>query len=318
MPTSQDPMICRRRLRDTLRRLRESAGLTQRDVATELEWSLSKVIRIESGSVGVTITDLRALIHKYGISDRTRMDELLALARAARERTQWSSYRTITTPTMLAFLGFESSAATIRNFEPIRIPGLLQTEDYARALLDHLFQDNTVEERVRMRMDRQRILDTGTNGPRLNFVIDECALYRPIGGITAMRRQLRHLLAITDHPQVVLRIAPLSAGLNSIVNVGYTIFEFHDPEDGVVLTLEGPEYNIIRENLDVSAPLNYLEDFWRLEQIAHIGQAADLLRRAIAYFDREPDPNFASGSQSTLHPLPTRTATSHPRRPPPG
>lgn len=283
MPTSQDPMILRRRLRDKLRRLREAAGMTQRDVATRLEWSLSKVIRIESGGVGVTVTDLRALIQQYGINDRTRVDELLALARGARRRTPWSAYRTIVSPALLTFLGYESSATLIRNFEPLRIPGLLQTEAYARAILEHLSPGRHVDEQVRLRLDRQRILTNGEDRPLLNFVIDEGVLYRPVGGVSAMCEQLRHLLTVREYPRVFVRIAPLSAGLNSIVNLGYTIFEFRDPEDGLVLSVEGPEekHLTIRENSEVEAPLNYLEDFWRLEQIAHLDQAEELIRRAL-------------------------------------
>jgi hypothetical protein len=187
---------------------------------------------------------------------------------------------------MMTFLGYESSASMIRNFEPLRIPGLLQTEAYARAVLDHhYFGDGHVEDRVNLRLDRQAQLLGHEDGPQCHFVIDEGVLHRPVGGIEVMREQLGHLLEIRRHPRVNLRIVPLLAGLNSRVNVGYAIFEFAHPEDGVVLSIENPQHIIIRENSEVTEPINFLEDFWRLEQIAPLRLAVDLVKAAIRHLD---------------------------------
>src|SRR4051794_595764 len=120
MPT--DPALQRRKLRFELRRLREAAGFTQLSVATEMEWSLSKVIRIETGQVGVTITDLKALLQHYGVTDPQQSTELFAIARASRERPWWNRYKGSANPNFLLSLGYEGSATIVRNFEPILVP----------------------------------------------------------------------------------------------------------------------------------------------------------------------------------------------------
>ncbi|MGH3977188.1 MAG: Scr1 family TA system antitoxin-like transcriptional regulator, partial [Pseudonocardiaceae bacterium] len=131
---SLDPAIHRRRLRSELRNAREAAGMTQRDVAAAMDWSQSKLIRIESGAVNISTNDLRALLHHYNV-DSTRIDALVDVARAGREMTRWSIYKDVASPELIAFLGYESSASIIRTFEPFLVPGLLQTEEYARTVI---------------------------------------------------------------------------------------------------------------------------------------------------------------------------------------
>lgn len=133
-PHGPDPTIPRRRLRSELRKAREAANMSQRDVAAAMDWSASKLIRIESGAVNISTNDLRALLHHYGI-EGDRIATLVELARAARGQTPWAIYRDVASPEYIAFLGYESSASVIRNFEPMLVPGLLQTEDYARTVI---------------------------------------------------------------------------------------------------------------------------------------------------------------------------------------
>src|SRR5690349_2020111 len=123
-----DPTIHRRRLRSELRRAREASGRTQWETAQAMDWSLSKLIRIETGAVRVSTNDLRAMLSYYTV-DAERVAALVEVARAAREQPRWARYRDVASPEYLVFLGFESSATVIRNFEPILIPGLLQTEE---------------------------------------------------------------------------------------------------------------------------------------------------------------------------------------------
>ncbi len=129
-----DPAILRRRLRSELRKARDTAGMTQRDVAVAMDWSQSKLIRIESGAVNISTNDLRALLGHYSV-DSDRSNALVDIARAAREPTPWSIYKDVATPEYIAFLGYEASASIIRNFEPLLVPGLLQTEEYARTVI---------------------------------------------------------------------------------------------------------------------------------------------------------------------------------------
>jgi transcriptional regulator with XRE-family HTH domain len=135
MTSKPDAPVQRRRLRSELRRARQDAGLTQKDVAEALEWSLSKLIRIEAGAVGISTTDLRALLQHYRINDPKVVDRILSLARAGKEqRGWWTTYRDVTSQQFLTFLGYENSATVILVFQANLIPGLIQDEEYARAL----------------------------------------------------------------------------------------------------------------------------------------------------------------------------------------
>src|SRR5436305_7827034 len=129
-----DPAILRRRLRIELRNARGAAGMTRRDVALAMDWSQSKLIRIESGTVSISTNDLRVLLGHYGV-DSHRVNALVDMARAAREPTRWSIYKDVAAPAYIAFLGYEVSASVIRSFEPVFVSGLLQTEEYARAVI---------------------------------------------------------------------------------------------------------------------------------------------------------------------------------------
>ena len=119
---SPDPTVHRRRLRSELRKAREAAGMTQRDVAAAMDWSQSKLIRIETGAVSISTNDLRALLRHYGL-EHARIENLVEVARASRDQPRWSVYKDVAEPEYIAFLGYESSASIIRNFEPLLIPG---------------------------------------------------------------------------------------------------------------------------------------------------------------------------------------------------
>jgi transcriptional regulator with XRE-family HTH domain len=285
-----DPTIHRRRLRYELRNAREAAGKTQRDVAAAMDWSQSKLIRIESGAVNISTNDLRALLGHYGI-DSARVDALVDVARAAREVPRWSIYKDVATPEYITFLGYESSASIIRNFEPLLVPGLLQTEEYARTVISLIFshEPHKFDPLVDLRMQRQELLVRDA-APSLNFIIDEAVIRRVAGGRDVMRRQLRHLQDLAEYPNVTLRIVPFEKGLYRRNRIPYWLFEFPDPEDGDVLYVENPrgEY-FIRESSPEEegrdAPVYYLEVFWELEQIARREDTPNLLQDAIARLD---------------------------------
>src|ERR1700683_606310 len=184
MSDSRHPQVPRRRLRAELRGAREAADLTQDDVAKAMEWSLSKIIRIEAGSVGVSSNDLKALIRLYKIDDPNRVDELLALARQSRERSWWSGYKELLNLQYIQFIDYESAATFIHGFQPVLVPGLLQTEGYARVTITQLGENLTpkvIDDLVEIRMKRQELLAQETP-PGMSFVLDEAVVRRVVGG----------------------------------------------------------------------------------------------------------------------------------------
>jgi transcriptional regulator with XRE-family HTH domain len=301
---STDPAVHRRRLRTELRNARETAGMTQRDVAKAMDWSQSKLIRIESGVVNISTNDLRALLSYYDV-DSSRTEVLVELARAARETTRWSIYKDVASTEFIAFLGYESSASIVRNFEPFFVPGLLQTEEYARTVISIIEVGNPhkVDPLVDLRMERQELLVR--NPPAdLHFIMDEAVIRRVTGGRDVMRRQLRHLQKVIDeNPNVTVRIIPFRQGNYHRQHVAYWLFEFPDPADEYVLYLENPlgEY-ITRETSaeeeDKESPASYLETFFELEQVVSREVTLNLLRDAISQLMDELPP-ATSGSEAS-------------------
>lgn len=205
-----------------------------------MDWSLSKVIRIEVGSVGISTNDLKALLRYYKIVDPDRTQELVALARAARQRSWWSMYRDVAPPGLLQLIGYESAASILRNFEPLIVPDLLQTEEYARAIirgLDDRSPGELVDTQAEIRMRRQELVDR-TDPPLLFFVLDEAVVRRLVGGTGVMRRQVGRLIEMADRPHVTIEIVPFSAGVHPGLNGSFVVLEFPDAGDDDVLYLE--------------------------------------------------------------------------------
>ncbi|MFE3263673.1 helix-turn-helix domain-containing protein [Streptomyces sp. NPDC059215] len=268
MPTQeQDPIYQRERLRDRLRKAREAAHHTQRDVAESLEWSPSKIIRIENGSVGVSITDVRVLLDHYGVSDPSDVRELTDMARAAKQPPWWAPYRGIAHPDYLTFISYETSASIIRNFQTALIPGLLQTEEYAREIINNAKTDPQL---LDLRLERQdRLLRQ--DGPELFFILDESAIRRVVGNQGIMRNQLEKLLTLNELPNVTVLVAPFSAGLYPQFRSPYVIFEFTDVSDDLVAYLESPDGQVLfsEKNPGYSGPRkpsDYLDAFWSVEK----------------------------------------------------
>jgi transcriptional regulator with XRE-family HTH domain len=251
-----------------LRRAREEAGLTRDQVAEAMEWSLSKVVRIEGGTVRISANDLRALLGYYQINDPEEIANLLKLARAGRERPWQSVYRDAVTPRLLQFIDLEKPASVTRNFQPLMIPGLLQTEDYARAVLGRLTEDlpdDRIDSRVEVRMKRQELLENDTS-PLMFFIFDEAATRRPIGGTGVMRKQLRRLAELADRPRITVEVIPFSAGVHPGLNGPFIIQEFPDPADVDVLYIEGPLGELISDEHELT--LHYRETFEELRRIS--------------------------------------------------
>jgi len=215
-----------------LRRLREAQGVSREDAGWEIRASESKISRMELGRVSFKERDIADLLTLYGVDDEEERERLLALARQANTPGWWHRYGDVLPSWFQSYLGLEASAALIRTYEVQFVPGLLQTEDYARAvvLLGHgRASAEEVDRRVALRMRRQRVLD-GANPTQLWAVVDEAALRRPIGDPAVMRTQIKALLEATDRPSVRLQIIPFHVGGHSAAGGAFTILRFADPE----------------------------------------------------------------------------------------
>ena len=234
MAEVQGSAIQRGRLTRELRRIRKDSGMTQEQVAAEIEWSLSKLIRIEGGGVSISVSDLRSLLALYQIADEGQVEELVALARAARQRSWFTAFRDITSPQYVTFVGYETAASIIRQFEPTLIPGQLQTEEYARAVTLEYAADR-VDKLVEIRIRRQELLEEP--GRLFFFILDEAAIRRQVGAPTnpgIMRRQLRRLIEIARQPNITIEVVPFSAGVHAGMKGPFTVLEFPGDDEDVL------------------------------------------------------------------------------------
>jgi transcriptional regulator with XRE-family HTH domain len=274
-------VLPRRRLRAELKRARQHSGLTQEQVASRLYWSESKVIRIENGASGVSVTDLKALLDLYGVTDPGQVNLLVKLAQAARKRSPWGAYRDVAPQSLLQLIEYESVASAIRQFETIFIPGILQTEDYAAAVIENYYHDERpgsarLRDLVELRLRRTTLFDS-EDAPSFHFMLDEAVVRRLVGGASVMRRQLRRLIEVADKPNVVVEIIPFSAGLNPGMRSPFEIIEFADPSESDIVFLESRRGDIIS---DVSEEtLSYREAFKELRK-ASLGPRDSLTRLA--------------------------------------
>jgi hypothetical protein len=215
-----------------LRRLREAQGVSREDAGWEIRASESKISRMELGRVSFKERDIADLLTLYGLDDEEERERLLALARQANTPGWWHRYGDVLPSWFQSYLGLEASAALIRTYEVQFVPGLLQTEDYARAvvLLGHdRAPSKEIDRRIALRVRRQQILDRADQ-TQLWAVMDEAVLRRPIGNPAIMRAQVKTLLEATDRPNVRLQVIPFHAGGHSAAGGAFTILRFPDQE----------------------------------------------------------------------------------------
>ena len=246
MPESREvgPAVARELVRQRLKHLREASGLTPAVVAAHTGWSISKLSRIEKGEVTVQPLEVRALLSYYGVSDATEVDALAKLSQASRAR-QWYSRHRIP-PDFQRFVAYEYEADVINICQLLFMPGLLQTEEYAKAITALSMRcspdDDEVLVRVKLRMDRQyefRQRLGGDRPPRIVAVIDEAVLRRPVGGRDAMRRQLDHLLALAaDRSAYTIAVTPLDLVHNSGLGGNFELLQFDQADHINVLFVE--------------------------------------------------------------------------------
>jgi transcriptional regulator with XRE-family HTH domain len=223
-----------------LRRLRTDMGLSREEAAEAIRASEWKIHRLENGQVGFKERDLVDLLERYEVTDPDEVEELLTLAREANTPGWWQRYGDVLPQWFRSYVDLESAAALIRTYEGQYVPGLLQTDDYIRAVVQGAHLDESSEEvgrRVRLRMARQTVL-TREHPPRLWAVVDEAALRRPVGGPGVMKGQLERLIDAAELPNVTLQVLPLDVGAHPAMVGSFSVLRFPDQELPDVVYLE--------------------------------------------------------------------------------
>ncbi|TDD46244.1 XRE family transcriptional regulator [Kribbella antibiotica] len=223
-----------------LRRMRDAAGISRSDAGWEIRSSESKVSRMELGRVGFKERDVRDLLTLYGLDDSEERERLLALAREANNPGWWHRYGDVLPNWFQSYLGLESVAALIRSYELQFVPGLLQTPDYVRAVVQlgrGLTSAEEIERRVNLRISRQEVL-TRPAPVRLWAVIDEAALRRPIGGAKTIMMQIDHLIEMSQLPNVTIQVMGFAAGGHAATGGAYSILRFPDADLADVVYIE--------------------------------------------------------------------------------
>jgi transcriptional regulator with XRE-family HTH domain len=277
MTAGEDPAGARRYLSSGLRAFREKAGLTQEEVAASLYWSLSKVVRLESGAVSLQVTDLLALLGLYKVSDVVTVAKLTDAAQVSRKRPRHRKYPNALEPGFDSYLSYECSASKIMTFQTLTIPGLLQTEAYTRAILTANRAPH-VTERIKLRQERQSLLQRA-NPPEFFCVIDEAALHRQVGGPTVMHDQLVHLQAAAESDMIAIEVIPYSAGAYQSMIESFTLLR--SPRwDEDVLFREGTRQTVT-EHEDHDLIAKYRALFDRLREVSLKQEVASSLIGAV-------------------------------------
>jgi transcriptional regulator with XRE-family HTH domain len=281
--TDQGPVVQSAQLRGELVRLRKESGLTQEQVAADLEWSPSKLIRVEGGRSSITKVDLDALLAKYGVTSESTRERLQVLNRGARERAWWDRYRDDISPTYLDYVGYEAGAAFIRQFESGFVPGLLQTRQYAEAITENSVNAARVKPIVELRLQRQVELAQRSPQPRRYYVVDEAVIRRHVGissDPAIMPNQLRAIAdAVERDDLVTLRVMPFAAGAHRGLSGPFTLLEFDGGLPDLLYIDAGrvPFVSIVSGN--DQRVVEYRDDFEKLlEDALPADKSIDLIR----------------------------------------
>jgi transcriptional regulator with XRE-family HTH domain len=275
------PTVRRRRLGAELRRYREGSGFTIDHVAERLDCSASKISRLETGQTGASPRDVRDMLTLYHVGE-AELEDLMEIARETRQRGWWQPYGSVLTG---AYIGFEAAAQLIRSYEAQCMPGLLQTQDYARSLIRAGRNDlsvREVEDRVRVRMARQALL---TQDEPVDFrcVLDEAVLLRPVGGWDVMQPQLECLVETTELTNVTLQVLPLEVGAHPGMEGSFVLLRFPDKADPDTAYVTMATGGVFQEKADELS--RYATIFDRLRDLALSPEESAVL---IARMAKEP------------------------------
>jgi len=276
------PTLRRKRLAARLRELREQAGLSASEVAQRYDWTASKITWIETNrGKRPNPNDVRLLCDAYGVTDESAREYLVQLARDGRKKGWWDPYSNVLLNAYENYVGFEAEASTILDFEIGTMPGLLQTEEYARAVIKtpwSKFSPTEVDKRIEIRMRRQQALRQ--DPPlRLFSVIDEAALRRAVGGPAVMRAQLQHLIDITEElPLVTVQVIPFDQGAHPSMTNAFVIMQFPEPGDADAVYVENTAGGLWLEAPDEVSGMR--------QQFEHLLGTAASVRDTIAMIKR--------------------------------
>lgn len=239
MSASINPTVRRRRLGAELRRLREQKGMTAEEVAGRLMVSQSKISRLENGRRSISQRDVRDLCEVYGVEDERMRESLMAMARESRQRGWWHAFGDIP---YSVYIGLEAEASAVRNYESLFVPGLLQTREYAQAVVTGIQPDTDAEavrRRVEVRMQRQQRLQGPERLDNFWAVVDQAALARVVGSRKVMAGQMQRLAELCEEPHVNLQVIPFDKGAHPGMTGAFSILEFPESADTAVVYLEG-------------------------------------------------------------------------------
>lgn len=284
MASDQGPIVQSALLRNELVRLRKEKGMTQEQVARKLEWSPSKLIRIEGGKNAITRTDLQALLMTYDVTSESRHERLQALARGAREPAWWNKYKGEVDDGFLTFVGYSAGASYIRSYHGTLVPGLLQTREYAEVMSTGMVSQTIRATAVRIRMQRQEELARRESPPRQFYVLDEAVIRRHVGVATDPGIMPAQLIELADTSEarddLTIRIIPFSAGAHLGVYGPFTLLEF-EGDLGDLLYMEGrPQTSVLLTGDDQQIG-DYRDYFEMLLELAlPVDKSIALIRQA--------------------------------------
>jgi transcriptional regulator with XRE-family HTH domain len=258
----------RRRLAAELRRLRHEAGLSIEDVATRFGWQPSKLSRVENRQIGISTSDLRKLLDTYKVEDQAYRNELADMARRATERGWWQSVgNDVVTKTLANLIGLETEARTIRSYEPELVPGLVQTEAYARAIMrawQPAWTARDIDRRAEVRLGRQEILTrSDPPPPQVSLILNEAVLRRPVGANEVMHEQIELLAKERDPANVTVQVLPFNAGAHPAMAGPFHTLTFFDPGDLGVVYVEGIGSSLVEEKPE---ELRRYDEVWGMLQ----------------------------------------------------
>lgn len=267
LPPAKAPSARARQLAAELRRLRETSGLTGDEVASRLGWSASKVSRIETSRSSVVMGDLRQLLDQYQVSGSAR-DRLTELCRTADQRGWWDAYGDTLEYSYSTFIALENDAESERFYGQMIVPGILQTSQYAEAVIRGgllAAPPGEIARRVQARMTRQRLL-TKDEPLQLSTVLDEAVLRRQIGGPEAMSAQIAHLIEMAGRPNITMQIMPFTRGAHIGLTGTFALLRFPGPPPSYIAYLENLTTEFFVES--EAEAYQYALSFDRLSEIA--------------------------------------------------
>jgi transcriptional regulator with XRE-family HTH domain len=305
-PVTGSPIALRILAGAQLRRLREARGFSLEEAGAVIRASHSKISRLETGRVRIKDRDLADLMTFYGVTDETEREELRSLVGRANSPGWWYDYADVVPTWFEEYVGLEEAASQIRAYEVQFIPGLLQTEDYARAVTTLGYSNpKEINRRVKLRMARQALLSR-PDPPRLSVVLDEALLRRSVGGAGAMRAQLKHLIEMSQRPNVTIQLIPFQAGGHAAAGGPFTLLRFAEYDLPDVVYLEQLSSALYLNKPDVVD--GYMRVMERLCAEAYTPAASVNALRSMIRGSLRQGPATMPGSRDGLVPAPVLAA----------